>query len=242
MAGIGAERLRHHQYLLSCRRSGKGCGQDHRGRVNCVMPTPCRWRSGRRYPDWSPPRTATAPRFIARSPAPTAHPDLGTRYAQHLRPALGGRAHSRLVGADRVRLVAEEMTPTLVFDIETIPDIAGLRRLHELRQRADRLRSGRDRLPDAPPEDRQRFPAACICSASPRSPACCARATTSRCGRWPSRIEDEGSIIQRFFDGIEKIHPADRFLERQRFRPAGAALSRPDPRRPGAALLGHGRG
>jgi predicted PolB exonuclease-like 3'-5' exonuclease len=51
----------------------------------------------------------------------------------------------------------------------------------------------------------------------------------------------EGEIIQRFFDGVEKAHAADRFLERRRLRSAGAALPRPDPRRHRAALLGHGR-
>ncbi len=45
------------------------------------------------------------------------------------------------------------------------------------------------------------------CTALRRSPACCARATISECGRWAKPDEDEGSLIQRFFDGIEKYTP-----------------------------------
>jgi 3'-5' exonuclease len=133
------------------------------------------------------------------------------------------------------------MKPVLVFDIETIPDVPGLRRINdlpaelsdaevaELAFQQRRAKSGNDFLP----LHLQRVVA-----------ISCVLRTLEGFKVW-SLAEpdlDEGAIIQRFFDGIEKFTPADRLLERRRLRPASAALPRPAARRVGAALLGHGRG
>lgn len=98
------------------------------------------------------------------------------------------------------------MKPVLVFDIETIPDVAGLRRLNELpaelsdeevaelafQQR--RAKSGNDFLP----LHLQR-----IVTIS------CVLRTSEGFKVWslPEPDLNEGAIIQRFFDGIEKFTP-----------------------------------
>ena len=69
----------------------------------------------------------------------------------------------------------------------------------------------------------------------------CASATASRSCRSASSAIREPELIRRFFEGIEKLHAAARVVERQRLRPAGAALPRDDPRRHRGALLGLGR-
>jgi predicted PolB exonuclease-like 3'-5' exonuclease len=98
------------------------------------------------------------------------------------------------------------MKPVLAFDIETIPDVAGLRRIHDLpAQLADaevaelafqqrRARTGNDFLP----LHLQR-----VVTIS------CVLRTTEGFRVWSlSEPElDEGAIIQRFFDGIEKFSP-----------------------------------
>ena len=98
------------------------------------------------------------------------------------------------------------MNPTLVFDIETIPDIAGLRTLHELDARVSdaevaemafqlrRQKTGSDFLP----HHLQRVVAI----------SCALReGDTFRVWSLGDMHEEEGSIIQRFFDGIEKYTP-----------------------------------
>ena len=98
------------------------------------------------------------------------------------------------------------MNPVLVFDIETVPDIAGLRRLHDLdsslsdhdvAETAFQLRRqshGNDFLPhylqrvlviSCALQDRDSFKVWSLGAAG----------------------ESEGEIIQRFFDGIEKYTP-----------------------------------
>ena len=98
------------------------------------------------------------------------------------------------------------MNPVLVFDIETVPDIAGLRRLHDLdsslsdhdvAETAFQLRRqshGNDFLPhylhrvlviSCVLQDRDHFKVWSLGAAG----------------------ESEGEIIQRFFDGIEKYTP-----------------------------------
>ena len=98
------------------------------------------------------------------------------------------------------------MTPILAFDIETVPDVAGLRLLHGIDERvADRdvaefvfrerrARTGGDFLP----LHLQRVVAI----------ACALRDEDSfRC--WPlgDAGEGEAALIRRFFDGIEKYTP-----------------------------------
>jgi predicted PolB exonuclease-like 3'-5' exonuclease len=98
------------------------------------------------------------------------------------------------------------MTPILAFDIETVPDIAGLRLLHgidarvadrdvaEFAFRERRARTGNDFLP----LHLQRVIAI----------ACALRDEESfRC--WPlgDAGEDEAALIRRFFDGIQKYTP-----------------------------------
>ena len=98
------------------------------------------------------------------------------------------------------------MKPVLVFDIETIPDVAGLRRLNdlpaelsdaevaELAFQQRRAKNGSDFLP----LHLQRIVA-----------ISCVLRTIEGFRVW-SLAEpelDEGAIIQRFFDGIEKFTP-----------------------------------
>ena len=98
------------------------------------------------------------------------------------------------------------MTPTLAFDIETIPDIAGIRALHGLAAGlADgdvaefafsrrRAQTGSDFLP----LHLQRVVA-----------VSCALRDDEGFRVWSlgSASEDEASLIRRFFDGIEKYTP-----------------------------------
>lgn len=98
------------------------------------------------------------------------------------------------------------MTPTLVFDIETIPDIGGLRTLHELpatladsevaefafqRQRA---KNGSDFLPHY-------LQRVIVISCALRSDE------GFRVWSLAEPKSGEGEIIQRFFDGVEKFTP-----------------------------------
>jgi hypothetical protein len=98
------------------------------------------------------------------------------------------------------------MKPVLVFDIETVPDVAGLRSIHdlpaelpadevaELAFQQRRAKTGNDFLP----LHLQR-----VVTIS------CVLRTTDGFKVWSlSEPElDEGAIIQRFFDGIEKFSP-----------------------------------
>lgn len=96
--------------------------------------------------------------------------------------------------------------PTLVFDIETIPDVAGIRRLHdiapevsdaevaELAFQQKRAQSGHDFLP----LHLQRVVAiSCVLRAG----------DTFKVWSLAEPEQNEGEIIQRFFDGIEKFTP-----------------------------------
>jgi hypothetical protein len=98
------------------------------------------------------------------------------------------------------------MTPILAFDIETVPDIAGLRLLHgidagvperdvaEFAFRERRARTGNDFLP----LHLQRVVAI----------ACALRDEDSfRCWALGDAGEGEAALIARFFDGIEKYTP-----------------------------------
>jgi len=98
------------------------------------------------------------------------------------------------------------MTPVLAFDIETIPDIAGLRRLHgldgrladdEVAEMAFTLRrqaSGTDFLPL-----HLHRVVAISCALRDRD--------TFRVWSIGSETDGEGALIQRFFDGIGKYTP-----------------------------------
>lgn len=96
--------------------------------------------------------------------------------------------------------------PTLVFDIETIPDVAGIRRLHdiapevsddevaELAFQQRRAQNGTDFLP----LHLQRVVAiSCVLRAK----------DTFKVWSLAEPDQNEGEIIQRFFDGIEKFTP-----------------------------------
>jgi predicted PolB exonuclease-like 3'-5' exonuclease len=98
------------------------------------------------------------------------------------------------------------MNPTLVFDIETIPDIAGLRLLHELNNEVSdndvaemafqkrRQKTGSDFLP----HHLHRVAAiSCVLR----------EGDNFRVWSLGEMNEDEGSIIKRFFDGVEKYVP-----------------------------------
>lgn len=98
------------------------------------------------------------------------------------------------------------MKPVLVFDIETIPDVAGLRRLNdlpttlsdaevaELAFQQRRARSGNDFLP----LHLQRVVTiSCVLRAG----------ETFKVWSLSEPDQGEGEIIQRFFDGVEKFTP-----------------------------------
>ena len=98
------------------------------------------------------------------------------------------------------------MTPILVFDIETVPDVAALRRIHgvdasisdeqlaEMAFQRRRQGSGSDFLP----LHLQRV-VAIACALRERE--------TFRIWSLGESGDGEGAIIQRFFDGIEKYTP-----------------------------------
>ncbi|MDE2309544.1 MAG: 3'-5' exonuclease [Betaproteobacteria bacterium] len=98
------------------------------------------------------------------------------------------------------------MAPTLVFDIETIPDIAGLRALHEL----DSAVSDADVAEMTFQMRRQKTGSDFLQHHLQRVVAisCALREGDSfRVWSLGELGEEEGSIIQRFFDGIEKYTP-----------------------------------
>lgn len=96
------------------------------------------------------------------------------------------------------------MNPTLVFDIETVPDTQGLATLYELPPdtpaaevaeiafQRRRQQSGGDFLP-------QYLHRVLVIS--------CALRSDEGFRVWSLAGEDEGAIIQRFFDGVEKYTP-----------------------------------
>ncbi len=98
------------------------------------------------------------------------------------------------------------MTPVLAFDIETIPDIAGLRQLHELPQtlaehevaefafQKQRAKSGADFLP-------HHLQRVIVISCVLRSDE------GFRVWSLAEPRSGEGEIIQRFFDGVGKYTP-----------------------------------
>lgn len=111
------------------------------------------------------------------------------------------------MGAECCRCVGEEVIPTLVFDIETVPDIAGLRLLHELgtelpddevAELAFQKRRAATGGSDFLPLHLQRVVAI----------SCVLRdADSFRVWSLGSPNDGEGELIQRFFDGIEKFTP-----------------------------------
>jgi predicted PolB exonuclease-like 3'-5' exonuclease len=98
------------------------------------------------------------------------------------------------------------MKPVLVFDIETIPDVPGLRRLHDLDPALSdaevaemafqqcRVKSGNDFLP----RHLQRI---AVISCALRS------GEDIRVWSLAEPEQSEAEIIQRFFDGVEKFTP-----------------------------------
>jgi len=97
------------------------------------------------------------------------------------------------------------MTPVLVFDIETVPDVEGLRRLHgldakiadrEVAEMAFQLRrqaTGHDFLP-------LHFHRVVVIS-------CALKERNDGFKVWSLSGDSEGELIQRFFEGIEKYTP-----------------------------------
>lgn len=98
------------------------------------------------------------------------------------------------------------LTPTLVFDIETVPDVEGLRRLYDLSSDESpqsiaeiafhrrRQQTGNDFLPL-----HQHRVIAISCALRERD--------SFRVWSLGSPADDEKTLIQRFFDGIEKYTP-----------------------------------
>ena len=98
------------------------------------------------------------------------------------------------------------MTPTLVFDIETIPDIAGLRRVHSLpptiddasvltwASQARRAASGNDFFP---PYLQRIVAISCVLR----------EGSTFRVWSLGELDDPEAELIRRFFDGIDRYTP-----------------------------------
>jgi hypothetical protein len=98
------------------------------------------------------------------------------------------------------------LTPTLVFDIETVPDIAGLRILHGL----DELVSDAEVAEMAYQQRRQLTGVDFMQHHLQRVVAIsCVLREGDNFKVWSlgEMEEDEGSLIQRFFDGIDKYTP-----------------------------------
>jgi hypothetical protein len=98
------------------------------------------------------------------------------------------------------------LNPTLVFDIETIPDIAGLRALHELdagvsdaevAEMAFQLRRQKTGSDFMPHHLKRVAAISCVLR----------EGDNFRVWSLGEPGEDEASIIQRFFDGIDKYTP-----------------------------------
>jgi hypothetical protein len=99
------------------------------------------------------------------------------------------------------------MSPTLTFDIETIPDVDGLRRLHDI---------GPD-TPDAEVADMAMLMRRQQTGGSDFMPLHLHRVVTISCAlragdsfkvfSLSEPESDEGAIIQRFFEGVEKYTP-----------------------------------
>ena len=129
---------------------------------------------------------------------------------------------------------------TLVFDIETVPDVAFGRRLYGLGALADAqvakamfaLRR-QDRGADFLPLEQHRVVA-----------ISCALRNGDGFTLWSvgEATSGEGELVQRFFDGIDEVLPGPRVLERLRLRSAGAELPCAPLRGAGGAFLGDGRG
>ena len=136
------------------------------------------------------------------------------------------------------------MASVLAFDIETIPDVTGLRLLRgadpalsdaevyaaEIADRAARNKS------DFMPLYLQRvLVISCVFRAG-KGLQVRSFVDLERDGR-----SEEAAVIQSFFDRIDAPPAAACQLERRRVRPAGAAAARAAPRRRRRPLLGHGR-
>ena len=132
------------------------------------------------------------------------------------------------------------MATLLVFDIETVPDVAGIRRTHDVpADLADadvlawfanmrRAATGSD---FAPIHLHKVVAIGCALRDGARFKI----ASVGELG------DDEPELIRRFFEIIDRFDAPARHVERQRLRPAGAAPPCADPRRHGRALLGLGR-
>ena len=126
----------------------------------------------------------------------------------------------RVPGAGRGRT----MTPILVFDIETVPDVAGLRRAHGTCPRARPTPRSLDWYrAEAARADRQRFPplhlqkvVAIACAL--RDDGRLQDRVGRRAGR--SRARADPPLLRRH----RQAHAAARVVERRRLRPAGAAI------------------
>jgi 3'-5' exonuclease len=98
------------------------------------------------------------------------------------------------------------MTPVLAFDIETVPDVAGLRKLHEIDPRVP----DRDVAEFAFRERRARFGHDFLPLHLHRvvAIACALReGDTFRCWSLGAPDADESDLIGRFFEGIDKYTP-----------------------------------
>ena len=103
-------------------------------------------------------------------------------------------------------ITTRDMNPTLVFDIETVPDIAGLRILHGLDARV----SDAEVAEMAFQQRRQKTGSDFIQHHLQRVVAIsCVLREGGNFKVWSlgGLEEDEGSLIQRFFDGIDKYTP-----------------------------------
>jgi 3'-5' exonuclease len=98
------------------------------------------------------------------------------------------------------------MTPVLAFDIETVPDVAGLRRLHDIDARVP----DRDVAEFAFRERRARYGHDFLPLHLHRvvAIACALReGETFRCWSLGAADSDEPDLIGRFFDGIDRYTP-----------------------------------
>jgi hypothetical protein len=129
------------------------------------------------------------------------------------------------------------MTPVLAFDVESVPDVAGIRKLFDLP--AD--------LPDAEVAE-VAFQKRRVASGNDFLQPHLQRVVVISCvlrddegvrvfslGEPDTARRRRSSASSRH----QQVRAADRVVERARLRPAGAGDARPDPRRRRRLLLGH---
>jgi predicted PolB exonuclease-like 3'-5' exonuclease len=131
------------------------------------------------------------------------------------------------------------MTPLLVFDIETVPDIEGIRKLNDLGPELaadDVAEMAFQSRRQATGNDFLQLHLQRVVAIS------CALRDKNDFRVWSlgTAEDSEDELIRRFFEGIDKYTPQLNFMEWGRIRSPSAALPQPNTWDSGTSLLGDG--